>query len=413
MTNPLFFSTPTPLTPPKLEKNRLSWLRLFRSRRVGVATFYRLLDEHGTAEAALDALPEVARAAGVQNYTACPEDDAYQEMQAARRADARLICRGDAEYPEMLAQIDDAPPLFWAVGDTDLLQQPMVALVGARNASSLGERMAKSLAGALGEAGLTVVSGLARGIDAAAHAGSLTSGTVAVVAGGVDIAYPKENKNLFRDIGTKGLRISEQAMSLNPQSRHFPPRNRIISGLSHGIIVVEAAARSGSLITARNALDQGREVMAVPGHPFDARASGCNILIRDGARLIRGIDDILEALGPLALPEHRIATNWREQAQHHSAAIAATDAARPRSNTPDPLAANGAHPPAPENRRPLSETALLHEQILSRLSAAPIAEDQLIRDLCLPAQDLSPVLLSLELQGHIARQPGGLISRCM
>lgn len=411
MTNTLFSSTPTPLTPPKLEEDRLSWLRLFRSRRVGVATFYRLMEEHGSAAAALDALPDVAQAAGVRDYAACSEETAHTEYTAGQRAGARLICMGDPDYPEILAQIDDAPPLFWAVGNMDVLHRPTVALVGARNASSLGERMTKSLAGGLAEAGLTVVSGLARGIDTAAHCASLSTGTVAVLAGGVDVAYPKENANLFHDIGKHGLRVSEQAMGLAPQSRHFPPRNRIISGLAYGLIVVEAAARSGSLITARNALDQGREVMAVPGHPFDARASGCNILIRDGARLIRGIDDILEALGPLALPEHRVATNWREQAQHHKAAISAPDASRTAAQSDGPSAANGLHPPALSPERSKAEHTQLHMQILSRVSTAPIAEDQLLRDLNLPVQEVAPVLLSMELDGQIQRQSGGLISR--
>lgn len=413
MTNTLFSSTPTPLTPPKLEEDRLSWLRLFRSRRVGVATFYRLMDEHGSAANALNALPEVARAAGVTDYTPCTEDAAQTEMAAARKAGAQLVCIGDPQYPALLAQIDDAPPLFWAVGDMQTLLRPTVAVVGARNASSLGERMTRSLAGALSEAGLTVVSGLARGIDAAAHTASLSTGTVAVLAGGVDVVYPKENKNLFHDIGRNGLRISEQVMGLSPQSRHFPPRNRIISGLAHGLVVIEAAARSGSLITARNALDQGREVMAVPGHPFDARASGCNMLIRDGARLVRGIDDILEALGPMTLPEHRVATNWREQADHHTAAIAAPDAARDTPPNGRPSAANGRHPPAPAATRSKAEITQLHRQILSHLGPSPMAEDQLVRDLELPVQDVAPVLLSMELDGQIQRQSGGLISRCV
>lgn len=371
------------------------------------------MDEHGSAANALNALPEVARAAGVTDYTPCSEDAAQTEMAAARKAGAQLVCIGDPQYPALLAQIDDAPPLFWAVGDMQTLLRPTVAVVGARNASSLGERMTRSLAGALSEAGLTVVSGLARGIDAAAHTASLSTGTVAVLAGGVDVVYPKENKNLFHDIGRNGLRISEQVMGLSPQSRHFPPRNRIISGLAHGLVVIEAAARSGSLITARNALDQGREVMAVPGHPFDARASGCNMLIRDGARLVRGIDDILEALGPMTLPEHRVATNWREQADHHAAAIAAPDAARDTAPNGRHSAANGRHPPAPATTRSKAEITQLHRQILSHLGPSPMAEDQLVRDLELPVQDVAPVLLSMELDGQIQRQSGGLISRCV
>ena len=413
MTKTLFSSTPTPLTPPKLEENRLSWLRLFRSRRVGVATFYRLIAEHGTAEAALEVLPEIARAAGVDGYAACPVEVARAELLAGRKAGARLICRGDPDYPDSLAEIDDAPPLFWAVGQCDLLHRPMIALVGARNASSLGERMAKTLAVALGEAGFVVVSGLARGIDAAAHGAALSGGTVAVLAGGVDVAYPFENAQLFRDIGKSGLRMSEQAMGLEPQSRHFPPRNRIISGLCHGVVVVEAASRSGSLITARDALDQGREVMAVPGHPFDARASGCNLLIRDGARLVRGIDDILEALGPIALPEKRVAANWREEARAHQAAIAAPDMARDPRSPARRGAANGVHPPGMPPGRSTAQVLHLHQEILSRIGPAPISEDQLIRDLDIPAAEVSPALIALELDGRILRQSGGLIARAV
>ncbi|MDH5531556.1 MAG: DNA-protecting protein DprA, partial [Paracoccaceae bacterium] len=229
------FSYPTPFTPPTTEDDRLSWLRLIRSRRVGVATFSRLLDEYGSAQAALLALPEIARAAGVEKYTPCPEGVVYAELKAGKAAGARLICRGEPAYPQPLADISDAPPVLWAMGDLTLLQRPMVALVGARNASSLGTRMARKLAAGLGEAGITVVSGLARGIDAAAHLAALPTGTIAVMAGGIDVIYPVENTRLAEEIGQKGLRISEQACGLEPQARHFPLRNRIISGLSKSV----------------------------------------------------------------------------------------------------------------------------------------------------------------------------------
>ncbi|MEM8556090.1 MAG: DNA-processing protein DprA [Pseudomonadota bacterium] len=409
MTEELFSSTPTPLTPPELEEDRLSWLRLYRSRRVGVSTFYRLMGEHGTAQAALTALPSVARAAGVEDYEACSVKAAEDEIRLGRKSNARLVFYGERDYPIALAQLEDAPPMFWAIGDLSLLNTPMVAVVGARNASSLGERMAKLLGGALSEAGFVVVSGLARGIDAAAHSAAMSNGTVAVLAGGADTIYPKENASLFYDLGKRGLRISEQALGLSPHSRHFPPRNRIISGLSHGVVVVEAAAKSGSLITARTALDQGREVMAVPGHPFDARAAGCNMLIRDGARLVRHVDDIMEALGsPSEVAE-------AQAHQFHTQALTAPCATRPqKESVPSNLPANGVHPPnpnGPKHRKSLVETAQLHQQILARLGPSPIAEDQLIRDLHMPAQELAPALLALELDGRIARQAGGLISR--
>lgn len=294
-------STHPPLLP-TTEDDRVAWLRLLRSRRVGISTFYRLLKEHGTAQNALLALPDVARAAGVKDYEICPIGVIDAELKKAKRAHARLLCLGDDEYPEALASISDAPPLLWAIGDTSLLQRPTIALVGARNASSLGTRMARLLARDLGERGYTIVSGLARGVDTAAHIASLKTGTVAVLAGGVDVIYPAENAGLASDITKSGLLLSEQPMGMSPQARHFPARNRIISGSSLGVVVIEAAARSGSLITARDALDQGRDVLAVPGHPFDARASGCNMLIRDGATLVRNSDDVVAVLGQPPAP---------------------------------------------------------------------------------------------------------------
>ncbi len=401
------FSCPTPFTPPTTEEDRLSFLRLIRSRRVGVATFYRLLAEHGSAAAALEALPELARAAGVTNYVACPEGVALAEMKAARRLGAQMLCHGQTAYPQDLAEIADAPPVLWAMGDASLLARPMVALVGARNASSLGTRMTRKLAEGLGAAGYVVVSGLARGIDAAAHQATLASGTVAVQAGGVDIIYPMENAALADEIALQGLRLSEQPFGLEPQARHFPMRNRIISGLARTVVVVEAAARSGSLITARNALDQGREVMAVPGHPLDARASGCNMLIRDGALLVRGVDDVLAALGPPAEPRRETATQFTAEASTER---------RPAPSGPGRVV-SGPAPGAPvaghpgPTARPKSETQALHQSILDRLGPSPLAEDQLIRDLALPAARIAQELLLLEIDGAVARQPGGFLTR--
>ncbi|WP_305970964.1 MULTISPECIES: DNA-processing protein DprA [unclassified Mameliella] len=394
------YSSTHPPLPPTTEDHRVDWLRLLRSRRVGPTTFWRLMNEHGSAAAALDALPDVARAAGVEKYQACPLGVAEAELAAGRRAGAWLLCRGEPGYPLDLAELPDAPPLLWGIGDKSALRRPMIALVGARSASSLGTRMARRLAEGLGEAGFVVVSGLARGIDTVAHLGALPSGTVAVMAGGVDVLYPSENTRLADDICQHGgCRLSEQPMGLQPVARHFPTRNRIVSGLSRGVVVVEAAAKSGSLITARTALDQGREVLAVPGHPMDARASGCNILIRDGAHLIRNVEDILEALPPLETPR-------------------ATD--QPALDLPEPtLSANQGERP-PQRREParkdqdgnaaLRKAAALHQQILDRLGPSPLAEDQLIRDLGVPAGKVSPVLTDLELDGRIRRQPGGLLS---
>ena len=372
-------STHPPL-PPTSEDDQFTRLRLLRSRRVGIATYQRLLIEHGTAQNALAALPEVARAAGVSNYIICSEAIIDTELKMARNIGARLVEKGTLDYPAALADLSDAPPFLWVLGDSRLLKRPMIAMVGARNASSLGTRMARRLAGDLGAAGYVVVSGLARGIDAAAHLAALDSGTIAVQAGGVDTIYPAENAELARNLGKNGLRISEQPMGLQPMARHFPARNRIISGLAQATIVVEAAAKSGSLITARDALDQGREVMAVPGHPMDARASGCNMLIRDGATLVRSAQDVLEALAPLAATQ------------------------QPELSLVIPEA------PQKDNRS-LRETADLHSQILSRLGPSPLAEDQLIRDLGRPAAKITPALVELELDGSIDRAPGGLLTR--
>ena len=362
----------------------LLWLRLIRSRRVGPATFHKLLGEHGDVEAALAALPQIARAAGVENYALCPIEVVRHEWSAGRALGAQLVLWGQAGYPLSLMDLPDAPPVLWVQGDVTLLARPMVALVGARNASSLGLRMTRRLALGLAEAGQVVVSGLARGIDAEAHQAALQGGTVAVQAGGVDVIYPMENAALATEIAQKGCRISEQPMGLAPQARHFPQRNRIVSGLARAVVVVEAAARSGSLLTARNALDQGREVLAVPGHPFDARAAGCNSLLRDGATLVRSASDVLEAIG--------LRGSFRAQAPAERAAVV---------DLPGPV----------PQRRPLAEVAALHGQILARLGPSPLAEDQLIRDLDLPAAGLAQALMALELEGRITRQAGGLLSR--
>ena len=367
-------STHPPL-PPTTEDDRVSWLRLLRSRRVGPATFHRLLSEHGTAQAALNALPEVARAAGVTDYTPCPAGVAEAELRAGKTAGATLLTHADANYPKALRDLPDAPPVLWVMGDMAVLDRPMIALVGARNASSLGTRMARSLAADLSARGYLIVSGLARGIDTAAHLGSLEAGTIAVMAGGADVIYPAENTKLAGDILATGLRLSEQPIGLIPQARHFPSRNRLVSGLAQAVVVVEAAAKSGSLITARCALDQGRDVMAVPGHPFDARSSGCNMLIRDGARLVRNAEDVIDALPQVPITK--------------------------TAPQPDlPLA------PTPT----LRDIASLHAQILNRLGPSPLAEDQLIRDLATPAHRVAPALLDLELDGRITRHPGGLLA---
>ncbi|MFC5736754.1 DNA-processing protein DprA [Sinirhodobacter huangdaonensis] len=366
-----------PDAPPLTEAETLARLRLARSRRVGATTFHRLLAEHGSAAAALAALPEIARAAGAEGYAPCPEGVARAELAAGRRAGARLLSFAAPGYPAALADLDDAPPLLWALGDPALAARPMIALVGARNASSLGLRMAQRLAQELGAAGFTVVSGLARGIDAAAHEAALASGTIGVQAGGIDVIYPAENTALSARMAGQGLRLAELPPGTQPQARHFPQRNRIIAGLARATVVIEAAARSGSLLTARNALDYGREVMAVPGHPMDARAAGCNLLLRDGALLVRGAEDVIEALGAVM--------------------------SAPRPARPMPPAAAKSPPPGPA-------ATDAPARVLAALGPSPTPEDALLRTLGLEAPVLAQVLVLLELEGQVTRHPGGLFS---
>ena len=369
------------------ENARLDALRLIRSRRVGPATFYRLLAEYGSPASALEALPDIAKAAGINDYTPCPVGVIQAEMAAGRRAGAHLLTWLDSAYPEALREVSDAPPLLWVKGRLDVLEAPKIAVIGARNASALGLRMARSLAMGLGQAGLVTVAGLARGIDTVTHESSLGTGTIAVMAGGIDMIYPPENAKLADQICETGLIMTEQPPGLAPVARHFPMRNRIISGLSQAVVVVEAANRSGSLITARNALDQGREVLAVPGHPMDSRASGCNNLIRDGATLIRSAPDILTALG-LSAPQHPV-----------------LHASTPPP--PQPL------PPLPAQNSDDDTTrqAQIRDMILSRLNLSPTDENALLRDIGLPPSEAAPALLSLELSGDINRMSGGLIQR--
>ena len=336
---------------------------------------------------------------------------AAAELAAGRKAGARLIRCDSPFYPAALLEIDGAPPILWVRGDPAWLSKNPVAVIGARNASSLGLRMARGMAAGLGEAGHTIVAGLARGIDTAAHNAALPTGTIAVMAGGVDVIYPAENTVLAAQIAEKGALVSEQPPGVEPQARHFPTRNRIVSGLSLAVVVIEAAHRSGTLITARNALDQGREVMAVPGHPMDARASGCNALIRDGALLVRAAADVLVALN------HDLAPT---QPVQQSAEPAPSPARKGMAGALQPAAvarrlAQLGHAMRREApARPLPSDAggpaSLESRILSKLSPSPTEENLLIRDLGLPAATLAPALLSLELAGQVRRLAGGRIA---
>jgi DNA processing protein len=356
--------------PPGDDAGRFDWLRLIRSQSVGPRAFRRLADRFRSPRAALEALPDLVTRAGARAYAAAESGAVEAEFEAAARAGARLLCLGAPDYPAALAEVADAPPALWALGDPRLAAEPCVALVGARNASAAGRRMAALLAEGLGAAGWAVVSGLARGIDAAAHEAALATGTIAVQAGGVDVVYPPENAALAARIAAHGLRLSEAPMGEQPTARSFPRRNRIVSGLSRAVVLVEAAERSGSLITAAMALEQGREVMAVPGSPLDPRAAGCNGLIRDGATLVRDATDVLEALAAPRIPR------------------------RP--------------PPAPEAAPAAAGDPT--GRVLELLGPTPVAFDDLAGMAGIQPAALAALLTELEIDGRVERRPGDLIA---
>jgi DNA processing protein len=358
---------------PLSDSERFARLRLARTDRVGPVAFSQLLQRFGSAVRAIEALPDLARRSGRDGYALPAVDRVEAELAAGDRAGARLILLGDADYPDMLAAIDPPPPLLWTRGDVALLSRPSVGVVGARIASAGGQRIARGLSQQLGEAGHVVVSGLARGIDAAAHLGALPTGTVAVLGGGVDDIYPSENADLYRQIVERGCIVSESPVGARAQARDFPRRNRIISGLSRGVIVVEAEIRSGSLITARLANEQGRDVFAVPGSPLDPRSKGPNELLRQGAILCEGLEDVDRAFATLR--------TLREP-----------PADSPFDGAPDVL-----------------DDALI-EQVAALLSPTPTPRDELARALNLPIGLVAAALLELNLAGRATLLPSGLAS---
>ncbi|KRW93514.1 DNA processing protein DprA [Paracoccus sp. MKU1] len=405
-------------TPPSPKGDGLAALRLIRSRRVGPATFHRLLGEHGCAEAALAALPGIARAAGIEDYSPCPAFVAEAEIAAGHRAGARLLAWDDPDYPALLREVAEAPPVLWLRGDMAVLGRMPVAVIGARNASSLGLRMARGMAAGLSQSGTAVIAGLARGIDTIAHEAALPGGTIAVMAGGIDMIYPAENAALAEAICETGLLVTEQPPGTEPVARHFPARNRIISGLSRAVVVVEAAYRSGSLITARCALDQGREVMAVPGHPMDARAGGCNALIRDGALLVRNSADVLAALQSNS-PTTARPVLAAQPVQAAPAPVAPTAPAPADERVRQPAAVarrlaelghGSARRPGTDRPRDAGGPVNLEGRILARLGPSPTEENMLIRDLGVPAAVLAPAILALELSGRVQRMAGGKLA---
>jgi DNA processing protein len=359
---------------PKSE-DQIARLRLIRSDNIGPVTYFQLLARFGSAAAALAAIPDLAARGGGRAPKLASRAMVEREIEHVERLGARYLFIGQGLYPPLLAELETAPPALIVKGHLRLLDRQAVAIVGARNASAAACRFARQLAHGLGEAEAVVVSGLARGIDSAAHDGALDTGTIAVIAGGIDVVYPPENEARQQALAERGLLVAEQPPGIEPRARHFPYRNRIIAGLSHGTVVVEAAPRSGSLITARLATEMGREVMAVPGSPLDPRAQGCNQLIREGATLVQNAADVLEALSPLA--------------------------PRPFRQRELDYAAPAAAPEAEERDR---------QAITSLLGAAPVPVDELIRQAGLAPAVVSMVLLELELAGRLERHAGGRVS---
>ena len=379
------------------ENERIARLRLIRSHNVGPRTYAHLLRRFRTATLALEALPDLAARGGRAGYVPCPLGEVETELDAALACGATMLQLGDGDYPTHLSQIDPAPPVIWVKGDVSLLRHSSVALVGARNASALGIRTARRLARELGQNGYVVVSGLARGIDAAAHEAGLATGTIAVMAGGLDCPYPPENNELWKRIADDGLLLSEIPFGVEPTGKHFPRRNRLIAGLSKGVVLVEAAAKSGSLITARFALEQGRETMACPGAPEDPRAAGCNSLIREGAALIRHVGDIEEALAaPRTLMLMEDGGEFEFDAE-----IFGDNAMRDDYDALADFAEDGNN---------LGDEAF-GDQIMDLLGPHPVEIDEVARQCGASAQEISLAILELDLAGRIEIQPGGMIAR--
>lgn len=354
---------------------RFDRLRLIRSANVGPVSYRQLIARYGSASAALEALPMLAARGGSRAPIVAPEAVVRREIAQAERLGARYLFLDDPDYPALLREIENAPAALLLRGSLELVHRPCVAMVGARNASAAACRFARSLAEALGAEGITVVSGLARGIDTAAHVGSIGHGTVGVIASGIDVVFPPENAELQEAVATRGLLIAEQPPGTEPRARHFPYRNRIIAGLAQGTVVVEAAPKSGSLITARLAAEAGREVMAVPGSPLDPRAQGCNLLIREGATLIQNAADVAEMLRPID----------------------------PRAVRSPDSRFDGAPPPE-------DASDVERARVADLLSPAPVPVDEIIRLSGLSPAVVHMVLLELELAGRVERHAGARVT---
>ncbi|PZN56909.1 MAG: DNA-protecting protein DprA [Proteobacteria bacterium] len=361
------------------DRQRLHWLRLIRTPNVGPASFRDLVNRFGSAEAAIEMLPELMISGGAKRPARIPSQaEAEAEFEAARKAGARFVAMGEPDYPPVMRSMPHPPPLLAVRGKGAVFRQPAVAIVGARNASLSGTKMARSLATALGAAGYSVVSGLARGIDTAAHRGGLATGTIAAMAGGLDQPYPPENAALCDEIVDHGgALISEMPFGWQPRAQDFPRRNRLVAGMTLGLVVVEAAKRSGSLISARLAGEMGRLVFAVPGSPLDPRAAGANGLLKEGAILVTEPADILSALAPLVGPQ-----------------------APPALSLEEPPDFSATPPPDADDRA----------RVVEALGPAPIPIDEIIRHTGLEAAQVFMVLLELDLAGRLERHAGGQVS---
>lgn len=363
---------------PNSDSERLAHIRLARSKGIGPVTFLKLLDLHGDAATALDALLDSPHA-----HKAASKDQAKAELSAAAKIGASTLLVGDPDYPSRLAAIPDPPTILHCLGDIFLLQSSALAVVGARNASGAGLKLTRTISKAVGEVGICIVSGMARGIDAAAHGAALETGTIACLAGGLDNIYPPENRQLYENIRSTGLIVSEMPVGTKPQARHFPRRNRIISGLSDGVLVIEAAIRSGSLITARLAGEHGREIFAVPGSPLDPRSAGANSLIKDGAILARGAVDIISEFTTL----------------------------QPRQTKLNPI--NDTEKEKPTDQAPMGKPTETPnpKDLMTILSPSPIHIDEIVLLIGGSADSILAELQMLELDGKIARHSGGRFSR--
>jgi DNA processing protein len=358
-------------------------IRLLRSPNIGPVSYRQLIARFGTAVAALDALPDLA-SRGRGPYRPAASDSIEREVAEVRKAGARYLFHDQPDYPALLAELDSAPPIVTCRGRLALASEPCVALVGARNASAAAVKLARDFAAALADAGFTVVSGLARGIDGAAHEGAFPA-TIGVIASGIDITYPPQHEALQERIASEGLLIAEQPPGTEPRGRHFPSRNRIIAGLASGTLVIEAAPQSGSLITARLAGEAGREVMAIPGSPLDARSSGCNQLIREGAVLVQTPDEVVELLQSFTgAPRSQFRVN-DGPADFDYAELAKLDWGESRAD--------------------------FSTDIASLLTNAPVAVDELIRQSAATAAEVHMALLELELAGDLVREADGLVRR--